>query len=157
MNQSSEYEKIDLKRGVDYIGVACVFFCHDGRGDILLHKRSNKCRDEQGSWDCGAGAMEFGENFENAVRREIKEEYCVESTNLKYTGVNNVLRKNGNVNTHWIAVLFSAEVDPAQVKIGEPDKMDEIGWFPQDNFPSPAHSMLHEHLQMVKNLGPKFI
>ena len=40
--------KHDLKRGVNFIGVTCVFVCHDGKGRFLLHKRSKNCRDEQG-------------------------------------------------------------------------------------------------------------
>ena len=67
----------DAKRGVDYIGVVCCFFCHDGNGKLLMHKRSKNCRDEIGVWDCGGGAMEFGEDFEQAARREIGEEYGV--------------------------------------------------------------------------------
>ncbi len=69
-----------LKRGEDYIGVTCVFFCHDGNGRFLLHKRSEKCRDEQGRWDCGGGSMEHGETFEQAVCRESGEESGVEAT-----------------------------------------------------------------------------
>ena len=51
---------IDLKRGVDYIGVTVNFLVHDGNGRILLQKRSKQCRDEQGRWDIGGGAVEFG-------------------------------------------------------------------------------------------------
>lgn len=56
--------KIDVKRGVDCIGVTCIFLCHDGNKRVLLHKRSVNCRDEHGRWDCGGGALEFGEEFE---------------------------------------------------------------------------------------------
>jgi ADP-ribose pyrophosphatase YjhB (NUDIX family) len=67
-----------MKKGIDYIGVTVCFYCHDGKGNLLLQKRSHKCRDEQGMWDCGGGSMRFGETFEEAARREIKEEYCCE-------------------------------------------------------------------------------
>lgn len=151
--KSKKYITTDLKRGVDYIGVTCVFYCHDGKGNLLLHKRSNKCRDEIGCWDVGGGSMEFGESFEEAVRREIKEEYCADVVDLKFLGVNNVIRKNGEAKTHWIAVLFAAQVIPEQVKIGEPEKMVEIGWFAVDDLPSPPHSMLLTHLEWVKKEG----
>ncbi len=52
-----------MKKGIDYIGVTCVFYCHDGKGKLLLHKRSENCRDEKGRWDCGGGAMELGETL----------------------------------------------------------------------------------------------
>ena len=152
-----QYKKMDKKRGVDYIGVSCVFFCHDCKGNLLLHKRSNSCRDEQGKWDCGGGSMEFGESFKDAVSREIKEEYCVEPINLRYVGASNILRKNSGSDTHWIAIIFSAEVDPQKVRIGEPEKIDEIKWFPHNNLPSPVHSMSIEHLEMVKKSSDEFL
>src|ERR1051325_9102051 len=104
----ASYEQMDLKRGVDYIGITVVFFCHDGKGKLLLHKRSNKCRDEIGRWDVGGGAMEFGEEFDEAVKREILEEYGDSPTDLKFIGPYNILRQNGKDKTHWIALLFFA-------------------------------------------------
>jgi 8-oxo-dGTP diphosphatase len=143
-----------LKPGVDYIGVTCVFFCHDGQGRILLHKRSKNCRDEQGRWDNGGGKLEFGErNFENAVRREVKEEYCVEPQEIKFLTATNVLRKNGNEDTHWVALIFAVKVDPTLVKIGEPHKMDDLSWFTADTLPSPLHSQMLRHLEHVKEVG----
>lgn len=64
-----------LRKGIDFIGVTCVFYCHDGKGNFLLHQRSENCKDEQGRWDCGGGGLEVGEEFEDGVKREIMEEY----------------------------------------------------------------------------------
>jgi len=145
------YHVKDAKRGVDYIGVTNVFFCHDGQGNLLLHKRSAACRDEQGRWDCGGGAMEFGETFEQAVAREIREEYGVEPLELVRATTANVLRENNGVKTHWIAVIHVAKVDPADVRINEPEKMDEIGWFKVGELPEPLHSVLMRHFDLVKD------
>ena len=142
-----------MKQGIDYIGITCVFYCHDGKGNLLLHKRSQKCRDEKGRWDCGGGAMKFGETFEQTVRREVQEEYKSKIKKLKFVGINNVIRKNENKKTHWIAILFAAELDPKKVKIGVPEKMDEINWFKPNKLPKPLHSMYLTHLQYVKNAG----
>ena len=143
--------KKELQRGVDYIGITCVFFCHDGKGNLLFHKRSQNTRDERGNWDVGGGSLEFGESFEEGVLREIKEEYCCDVLDLKLVGTRNVLRKNhDNKKTHWVALLFIAQVDPAQVKIGDSDAMDEIGWFSQNNFPEPIHSYFYPCFDLVK-------
>lgn len=143
----------DSKNGVDHIGVTCVFFCHDGKGNLLMQKRSQECRDERGRWDCGSGSMEFGETFEETVRREIKEEYCVNPIDLKFCGVRNVLRKNGKIRTHWVALVFAAKVDPKRAKIGEKRKIEKIGLFPIKKLPSPQHSMLKKHLATVRKAG----
>ena len=140
-------------KGIDHIGVTCVFYCHDGKGNILLHKRSKNCRDETGKWDCGGGALEFGETWEQAVRREVKEEYFCDVKDMHFVTANNVLRKHDGKQTHWIALLFSVLVDPKDARLGNPKKMDEIGWFPFGNLPSPLHSMFLKHFEMVRNAG----
>lgn len=139
-----------LKRGEDYVGVCCVFYCHDGQGSFLLHKRSDKCRDEHGRWDCGGGSMEHGESFEEAVRREIKEEYCVEPNKIDLVCVENVLRDNNGTPTHWIAAIHLVEVDPKKVSNGDPEKIDELGWFKLDQFPEPLHSAIPPRFNKIK-------
>lgn len=148
-----EYTHQDLKRGMDYIGVTVVFFCHDGKGKLLMYLRTEKCRDEHNTWDVGGGSMEFGETFEQAVMREVKEEYGAEALKLDFVQVNNVIRKHNGVPTHWIALIFAVQVDPGNVIIGEPEKMGEIGWFLPDDLPGPRHSMLDTHLAMVRKAG----
>ena len=139
-----------MKKGVDYIGVTCVFYCHDGKGNLLLHKRSQKCRDEKGRWDCGGGAMKFGESFEQTMKREVKEEYCCNIEKLVPVGFNNVIRNEGKVKTHWIAILYAAKVDSRKVKIGNTSKLEKIGWFKPNKLPVPLHSMYLIHLESVK-------
>ncbi len=141
-----------MKKGFDYIGVTICFYCYDGKGKLLLQKRSKNCSDEQGRWDCGGAAVRFGETFERAVKRELKEEYCIDisNNNIQFCGVNNVLRKHNGKQTHWIAVVFGCLVDPKKVRIGDPVKMADIGWFYPNKLPKPLHSMYLTHLEFVK-------
>lgn len=142
------------RRGIDFIGVTCSFLCHDGNGKVLLHKRSKNCRDEQGRWDCGGGAHEFGATVEETVEREIKEEYGVNPTSLKFIKVYDAHRQlDDGTPTHWLAVLYAAQVDPKKAKNNEPYKIDEIGWFTIDNLPSPLHSQLKHTLEATKTAG----
>ena len=147
---SRTYQRDDLRRGVDYIGVTCVFFCHDGQGRFLLQKRSKNCRDEIDHWDCGGGSMEHGESFQDTIRREVKEEYGVIPSDIKYVATRNIVRQNGSADTHWIANLFVCQVDPKKVKNSDPYKIDEIGWFTYHALPSPPHTVLHEALNLIK-------
>ncbi|GAA0520060.1 hypothetical protein Ade02nite_94740 [Paractinoplanes deccanensis] len=125
--------------------VSCVFVCHDGDGRILLARRSARARDEPGAWDCGAGALEFGETFEEAVTREVTEEYATPPQDITLLGVRNVLRPG----SHWVAVVFSVRLDPAAARIGEPHKFDELAWFRPGELPTPLHSQLPHTLAMV--------
>ena len=146
--------KHDLKRGIDFIGVTCVFVCHDGTGRFLLHKRSKNCRDEQGRWDNGGGAHEFGATLEETVKREIKEEYGADAFNVKRVKIYDAHRKlDDGTPTHWLAVVYAAQVDPKQVKNNEPHKIDELGWFTLNDLPSPMHSQSIGNLQAVKAAG----
>jgi 8-oxo-dGTP diphosphatase len=126
--------------------VSCVFVCHDGRGRVLLARRGAGARDEPGSWDTGAGALEHGESFADAVRREVREEYTAEALDVETIGVRNVLRGG----SHWVAVVNAVRVDPAAVAIGEPHKFDELGWFALDALPQPMHSQLPATVQMFR-------
>jgi 8-oxo-dGTP diphosphatase len=145
----------DLKRGTDYIGVNVVFWCQDNKGRVLMHKRSKNCRDEQGTWDCGAGSMEFGETFEEAVRREVKEEYGTDAIDIRYMTTLNVLRRHEERTTHWVKNMHWVLLDPGQVVVGEPDKIDEIGWFELDKLPTPLHSQIDIEVQMLKDFLAK--
>jgi len=140
-----------VRRGEDYIGVTVVFYCHDGQGRFLLHRRSENCRDEQGRWDCGGGSMEHGETFDQAVRREVIEEYCTDPISIEFVAVDNIHRENNGKATHWVAAVHLVEVDPNQVDNGDPVKIEDLQWFEPDQFPKPQHSVLEHHFTFVKN------
>ncbi|MFG1606686.1 NUDIX domain-containing protein [Actinoplanes sp. NPDC049265] len=129
--------------------VSCVFVCHDEAGRVLLARRSAGARDEPGAWDCGAGAIEFGETFEQAVAREVTEEYGTAPRSIELRGVRNILRAAPA--SHWVAVIFAVGVDRDAVRIGEPHKFDELGWFDRDHLPEPRHSQLSDTLAVVSS------
>lgn len=143
----------DFKRGIDHIGISASFVVHDGKGRILLQKRGPHARDENGRWDVGGGAIEFGESIDEAVRREIKEELCTEPIDIQFLTVYDAFREHNGTNTHWIAIMHSVQVDPNNVKIGEPHKIEEIGWFKSTNLPSPLHTQFWKSFQVAHDLG----
>ena len=135
-----------MSRALSEPVVSCVFVCHDGTGRVLLARRAAGARDEPGTWDCGAGALEHGETFEAAVAREVREEYGVAAARIDLLGVRNVLR--GDPVAHWVAIVFAVEVDPARARIAEPHKFDRLGWFDPADPPEPAHSQLAPALEL---------
>lgn len=144
-------EKVDLRRGIDHIGVSAATVVHDGKGRILLMKRGPKARDERGRWDVCGGAVEFGESIDEAVKREIGEELCTKPLEIDFLTAYDAHRTNHEGDrTHWIAIVNAARVDPKEVKIGEPHKISEIGWFGLKDLPKPQHSQLHKALKAAK-------
>lgn len=142
-----------MKKGVDFTGVNVVFYCHDGKGNILMGKRSQTTRDERGRWDLGGGAVEFGEKIEDALRREIKEEYGTDVLDFTFLGVMDVHRKDHDGNkTHWVALCHKVLVDRKKAKNAEPSDHDEIGWFTLDKLPQPLHSQLDIFIKKFKHL-----
>lgn len=127
-----------MKPGKDYTGVSVVFYCHDGSGNFLLHRRSKNCRNQQGMWDVGAGGLEFCEDPKETLARELKEEYAVtEFTISQQLEPISVIHSEGE--EHWLAIPFIVQIDPAHVRIAEPEMIDEMAWFPVGEWPKPLH------------------
>lgn len=139
-----------MQKGIDYIGNTIVFFCHDGQGNFLMHKRTNQCRDEYGRWDVGGGGIEFGQTIEENLRREIAEEYCTKVLDYEFLGYRDVHRERDGKKTHWIALDFKVLIDRNKVANGEPDKCEVLDWFRLDELPSPLHSQLLACFEMYK-------
>ena len=138
-------------KGIDYTGVMVTFFCHDGDGNYLFHKRSNKCRDEHGCWDFGGGGVKFGETLIDAVKREVFEEYGVTPKVIEYIGFDELHREHEHSRTHWIGFRYRVLVDKYGVVNNEPEKHESLGWYKLVELPSPLHSAIPGELEKYKD------
>jgi len=143
-----------MQKGIDYIGVGVSYYCHDGNGKYLMNKRGVGSRDEHGCWDFGGGGVDFGETVEGTLKREIKEEYCADTIKYSFIGFNDNFRELNRKKAHWIQFHYLVQVNPSEVKNGEPEKHDEIGWFTIDNLPKPLHSQTLMELKLYKDKLP---
>ncbi len=140
-----------MKKGFDFVGVGVCFFCHDGNGRVLMNKRSQNCRDEQGRWDFGGGGVEFGESIIDAVHRELSEEYSATVLASEFLGYRDVFREQDGKKTHWVAFDFKMHIDPTTVKNAEPHYHDAIERFPFNAMPQPVHSQIPRWLDLYKH------
>lgn len=145
-----------MKTGIDCIGVSTSFYCHDEKGRWLLHKRSEKCRDEKGVWDAGGGKLEFGLTLEENVLKEVREEYCVSGLIQQQLPAITLLRKSeGAAVTHWVVIPFILLIPDEEIHkvgLGDREKMIELGWFSLDKRPHPLHSGFQKTTQLYKNI-----
>lgn len=143
-----------MKRGIDFIGVSAGAMIVNEKGEVFLSKRSQKATNERGCWETPGGAVEFGETLQEAVEREIYEEYGIHIEIIKqFPAENHILP---NEKQHWVATTFLARIKTGESpKIMEPDKCDAIGWFPLDCLPEPLSLItqldIKHHKNEVKN------
>jgi len=134
--------------------VAC--YCNDGKGNFVMQKRSQKCRDEKGSWEFGGGQLEFGEEISEGALREVREEYGVDGEVQEQLPSLSLLRENDGVKTHWVATPFFVKVDPKKVVITDHESTDEIGIFRLDKLPEPLHTGVARQLVLYKSYFDKY-
>jgi len=97
------------------IGVGAVIICH---GKILLEKR--KSEPGQGKWSIPGGVVELGENVEDTVIREVKEETSLEVEKPELIdAVDNIVRDaNGEIRYHFVILDYFVKVKGGKLKVG---------------------------------------
>ena len=140
-----------MRKGIDFTGVMVTFFCHDGEGNYVFHKRSEKCRDEHGRWDFGGGGLKFNEKLLDAVNREVMEEYGTKPKKIEFIGFDELQREHEDSPTHWLAFRYRVLVNKNEVINAEPEKHSELGWYKLDNLPAPLHSAIPKELEEYKD------
>ena len=88
----------------------------------------------------GGGRLEFGLTPEENVLKEVKEEYGCKGVIQKGIPPHTLIRMNKGKKTHWIVFPFFIKVKRSEVKINEPEKIDELGWFRLNKLPKPLHT-----------------
>ena len=124
-----------MKRGIDYIGVGVGAIILDESGRLFLARRGEGARNERGLWEFPGGAVEFGERLEDALAREMSEEFGVQIVVGELLDVvDHILPAEGQ---HWVSPTYLCRIRSGEPRILEPNKCSAIGWFlpgeiPQD-------------------------
>lgn len=116
-----------MKKGVDYIGVGIGAIITNNESKFFLSKRGKKARNEKGKWEFPGGALEFGDSFEETIKREIREEFGIEIEVGEMVDVFNHLIPEEK--QHWVALAYFCKIKNGTPAILEPEKSEEIGWF----------------------------
>jgi 8-oxo-dGTP diphosphatase len=100
---------------------------------VLLGKRKSALG--HGTWCFPGGHLEFGESWEDCAVRETMEEAGITIKNIRFSAVTNDIYPTEA--KHYITLFMLADFDSGEVKIMEPEKCEEWGWFEWGNLPRP--------------------
>jgi mutator protein MutT len=143
-----------MKPGIDYIGVAVGAMIFNGKRELFLTKRGKKATNERGCWEVPGGKINFGETLQEAIKREMKEEYGVDIEVTEQLPAADHLIPDEK--QHWVPTTFLAKIKKGQKpKIMEPQKCDAIGWFTLDKLPQPLSIITKIDLEVVKKQKTK--
>ena len=117
--------------GKDYIGVGCGAFILNENNELLLQQR--KKSPEAGYWSIPGGRLEMFETFEEAVKREIKEEVGVDIQVIDELGICDHIIKSEQ--KHWVSPSFLCKIIKGKPTIMEPDEHADLKWFSLEELP----------------------
>lgn len=117
------------------------------RGDkVLLLRRANTGY-EDGNYGLPAGHLEEGESVREGLIREIREEIAIilEVEDLHVSHVMHRRQKDERID-----FFFTVEYIQGEPKNNEPDKCDDLSWFPVDDLPANTIPYIHQAIDAVR-------
>jgi 8-oxo-dGTP diphosphatase len=119
------------------------------RGRVLLGRRRGS--HGEGYYAAPGGHIEFGESFEEAARREVREETGLEIADLKLLSVGNYIFKREDGERHYIDVDFVCEAPAGEPQLAEPEKCDGWGWYDLNDLPQPLFVVTRRMIESLSS------
>ncbi len=133
-----------MQRGIDYIGIGVGAVLVDAQGRLFMAQRGPQAKNERGRWEFPGGSVEFGERLEDALKREMREEYGIEiEVGPLLDVVNHILPEE---NQHWVSPTFICKIVSGTPTIQESQKCTAINWFAPDAVPDNLTQISRENL-----------
>jgi 8-oxo-dGTP diphosphatase len=107
------------------VGVGAVIF--NSVANVFLAKRGREARNKSEIWEFPGGGVEFGEMHEQALVREVMEEYgiAIEVQDLLNVVYHIIPREK----QHRVSPTYLCRIKSGTPYIREPNKCDEISWY----------------------------
>lgn len=117
-------------------------------GKVLLGKRKGLLAPNE--YAAPGGHLEFGESFEESLKKEVKEETGLEIGKIELLNVDNVLRYIKSINKHYVTLSFLAEYIGGTPTVKEADKCESWDWYSLNNLPAPLAEFAEGPLTKLK-------
>jgi len=123
---------------------ACVLIWRDGK-ILLIERRGSH---GHGAWATPGGHLEFGENWEECVKREAMEEIGVEIKNVRFLAATNDIFPSHD--KHYVSIWMEADWAANEPQNMEPEKAGGIAWHTLTDLPSPLFEPSWSNLKKLK-------
>lgn len=142
-----------LKRGIDFIGVGVGAAIFNKERRLLITLRGKNAKNERGKWEIPGGSVEYGETFEQALKREMREEHAVEIKIIELLGIcDHIIPEE---HQHWVSPTYICILTKGEPKINEPNKCKRIGWFTPEEAKKLELSIVTQYdLKLLKKKYP---
>ncbi len=90
-------------------------------------------KDAKGNWELPGGSIDFAENSDDALRRELSEELGLvdgDYTVGELMGKFNIICKKSEASYHFLALVYRGELNRDDIKLS--DEHSELGWFSKE-------------------------
>lgn len=102
-----------------YAGIAALIWSPETKRYLLLH-RSDRKDYAAGAWECVTGRVDQGEGFEDALRREVREELGVEVRVEYILGTTHFYRGTDIQENELVGVIYLCTIEnPDAIRISQ--------------------------------------
>ena len=129
-----------------------------GHWHILANKRGQGCMDMPGYWNCPCGYLDWDENLNDAMIREIHEETGMDFSNedIYPIYVNSDPKENRqNITIRYIGIIKDLFSYKFSTKYAEKDEIEDIKWIGIDNIDK--YNWAFNHNLIIRELYNKYI
>lgn len=131
------------------VGVGVLLIDESGRLLLTLRRRPP----EACCWSIVGGKLDFLETLEQCAVRETLEEVGVAiSIDSLLCVTDHLVPAEGQ---HWVSPAFLARVSSRDAKNCEPEKTQEVRWFPPDNLPPNLTITARNAIEAYKQRSPQ--
>ncbi len=112
------------------ISCSALILSEDG-ARVLISRRSEGRRVAPGLWEVVGGRLEFGEEPEACLRREVREELAVEVLAPRLFGVFSCISQVGEASVHLVSIVYTCSIQGALSP--SPAEIAELRWVGPDD------------------------
>lgn len=123
------------------------------KNEVLLLKKNDRQKLWGGKWMQPWGTLEFGEDPEMTLVRELKEELDINVTSFEVFGIKKMLIDW----VHWMGIYYLVGVENEHYKNKEPEKHEEVARISQEQLPNMLHADIIKQAMLKSRNDQNFI